>query len=177
MLIARAVRGRFPQTRDLSNACDLFRRAPSRGGHGRRAAVEFVVCFGWDGLFRVLIFFFRSFFFSNAHEIPPHPKHIRLKMRFFSSGNSLWTFKAATREEAICSTCRVRNPQSSHAPPRRDHGGQNTCLDIHLVGVCRSVLSRKQWRLALSKLKKLFEFGNYEDQTGLGCELLYLLIN
>ena len=39
---------------------DVFRRAPSRGGRGRRAAVDFVVCFGWGGFFKV---FFQFFFF------------------------------------------------------------------------------------------------------------------
>ena len=42
-----------------ANTWDVFRRTPSRGGHGRRAAVDFVVCFGCRGI---------SFFFSwNAH--------------------------------------------------------------------------------------------------------------
>ena len=36
---------------------DVFRRAPSRGGRGRGAAVDFVGCFGWD------VFFFCDFFF------------------------------------------------------------------------------------------------------------------
>ena len=81
---------------------------------------------------------------------------------------------AAITLKAICPTWRCRNPQSSHAPPRRDRGGQNTCLDIPLAGVCRCALSRKQqWRLALSKLDFLFEVGKYEDRTGLGCEVLY----
>ena len=53
----------------------------------------------------------------------------------------------------------------------RDRGGQNTCLDIPLAGVCRSALSRKQWRLTLSKLEKLFEAGKHVNRTGLGCEL------
>ena len=35
---------------------------PSRGGRGRRAAVAFVVCFGWDG---VCVFFFQFFFFRT----------------------------------------------------------------------------------------------------------------
>ena len=46
-----------------SNACDVFRRAPSRGGHGRRAAVDFVVRFGLGGLFSLrmrLFFVFRA---------------------------------------------------------------------------------------------------------------------
>ena len=55
----------------------------------------------------------------------------------------------------ICPTCRVRHPQSSHVLPRRDQGGQNICLDITLAGVCRSALTREQWRLVLSKIEKL----------------------
>ena len=35
-------------------------------------------------------------------------------------------------------------PQSCHAPPRRDRGGQNTCLDIPFAGVRRSALSRQR---------------------------------
>ena len=37
---------------------DAFRRAPSRVGRGRCAAVDFVVCFGWGGFFS---FFFRFY--------------------------------------------------------------------------------------------------------------------
>ena len=37
-----------------ANAWDVFRRAPSRVGRGRRAAVNFVVCFGWGQFFSVL---------------------------------------------------------------------------------------------------------------------------
>ena len=55
----------------------------------------------------------------------------------------------------ICLTCPVSSPQSSRAPPRRDRGCQNTCLNVPLAYVCRSALSREQWRLALSKLEKL----------------------
>ena len=29
----------------------MFRRAPSRGGRGGGAAVDFVTCFGWGGFF------------------------------------------------------------------------------------------------------------------------------
>ena len=43
-----------------ANAWDVFRRALSRGGRGRRVAVDVVVCFGWGGFFRV---FFSIFFF------------------------------------------------------------------------------------------------------------------
>ena len=64
-----AVRRRFPQSlsRDLceriwANAWDVFRRMPSRGGRGRRAAaVDFLVCFRCGGFFRALFFHFFSF--------------------------------------------------------------------------------------------------------------------
>ena len=64
----------------------------------------------------------------------------------------------------------TEHPRTSPSGSR----GQNTCLDIPLAGVCRGALSRKQWRLALSKLEKLLEVGKLEDQTGgLLCKLLY----
>ena len=47
-----------------ATAWDVFRRAPSRVGRGGRAAVDFVVCFGWGGFFSVFFFVFIS---SNAH--------------------------------------------------------------------------------------------------------------
>ena len=61
LLIATAVRGRSPQKPGIygigtvwANAWDAFHRMPSRVARGRRAAVDFVVCFGWGGvLFRV----------------------------------------------------------------------------------------------------------------------------
>ena len=40
---------------------DVFRRALSRGGRGRRTAVDFVVCSGWGGFFLALVFQFSSF--------------------------------------------------------------------------------------------------------------------
>ena len=46
-----------------ATAWDVFRRAPSRVGRGRRAAVDFVVCFGWGGFFS---FFFPFFFFERT---------------------------------------------------------------------------------------------------------------
>ena len=46
-----------------ANARDVFRRAPSRGGRGRRAALDFVVCFGWGDFFRGFIFIFDFIFF------------------------------------------------------------------------------------------------------------------
>ena len=46
---------------------DVFHCTPSRGGRGRRAAVDVVVCFGWGGLFRVFfVFLFQFFFFERA---------------------------------------------------------------------------------------------------------------
>ena len=46
------------------------------------------------------------------------------------------------------------SPQNKFAPPRWDRGCQNTCLDVSLAYFYRSVLSREQMRLALSKLEK-----------------------
>ena len=40
----------------------MFRGTPSRGGCGRRAAVDFVVCFGCEGIF----FFFFVFFLGRT---------------------------------------------------------------------------------------------------------------
>ena len=53
-----------------ANAWDVFSRTPSRVGRGRRAAVDFVVCFGWPraDFFVFFFFLFFDFFFSpNAH--------------------------------------------------------------------------------------------------------------
>ena len=56
--------------------------------------------------------------------------------------------------KVIRRTCPVCNRQSTHAPPRRGPRGQNTCVCIPHADVYRSVLSREQTRLALSKLEK-----------------------
>ena len=74
--------------------------------------------------------------------------------------------EAAAREKPLYPTPLWCNPQITHAPPRRDRGGQNTCLDIPRLGVCRRALSLEQWRRTLSKLGKLFEVRELEDQTG-----------
>ena len=52
----------------------------------------------------------------------------------------------------LCPEC---NPQSTHAPPRRDRGCQNTCFYIPIAYIYRSGRSRKQSQLALSKLENL----------------------
>ena len=46
--------GIYGSARVWANACDVFPRAPSRCGRGRWAAVDFVVCFVWGGIFLVL---------------------------------------------------------------------------------------------------------------------------
>ena len=56
--------GIYGSERVWANAWDVFRRAPSRGGRGRRAAVDIVVCFGRGGFFVV---FFRFVFFLRTH--------------------------------------------------------------------------------------------------------------
>ena len=50
-----------------ANAWNVFRRTPSRVDRGRRAAVNFVVCFGWDEFFFRA---FRAFAFSNSFVDP-----------------------------------------------------------------------------------------------------------
>ena len=69
-----AVRGRFPQTRDLwkrssmdYNGWGVFRCTSSRVGRGRWAAVDFVVCFGRGGI----SCFFLVFFSSNFERTRP----------------------------------------------------------------------------------------------------------
>ena len=57
--------GIYGSGRVWANAWDVFCLPPSRGGRGRRAAVDFVVCFGCGGIFSR--FFFRLFLSSNAH--------------------------------------------------------------------------------------------------------------
>ena len=47
-----------------ANAWDGFRRAPSRDGRGRPAAVDFVVCFGCGGI----SFLFLFVFFLRMHK-------------------------------------------------------------------------------------------------------------
>ena len=60
--------GIYGSGRVWANAWDVFRRMPSRGGRGRWAAVDFLVCFGWGGI--SFFVFFRYFFFErNAHGI------------------------------------------------------------------------------------------------------------
>ena len=60
--------GIYGTGRVWANAWDVFHRTPSRGDRGRRAAVDFVVCFGCGGIF--FVFFLAFFcFFSNAHSM------------------------------------------------------------------------------------------------------------
>ena len=57
-----------------ATAWDVFRRAPSRVGRGRRAAVDLVVCFRWGGFSS----FFFCFFSGNAHDILQVRDHLAL---------------------------------------------------------------------------------------------------
>ena len=105
----------------------------------RRCAVCMTFKITWSGNKRTILC-------QSKHErMPPHPKHTHIKKRLFIYGNSLygpanWTHtKGDTSDMAI-----VQPTESTHAPPRRDRGGQNTCLDIPLAGVCRSAWSRVQ---------------------------------
>ena len=61
--------GIYGSGRVWANAWDVFFRAPSRGGRGRRAAAAFVVCSGWGGFFGA----FHEFAFSNSFVDPEQP--------------------------------------------------------------------------------------------------------
>ena len=52
--------GIYGSGRVWANAWDMLRRAQSRVGRGRRAAVDFVVCSGWGGIFSHFFFFERT---------------------------------------------------------------------------------------------------------------------
>ena len=67
-----------------ANACDVFRRAPSQGGRGRWAAVDFVVCFGWGRFFR--FFFFRTHTARCKYEpaLPRLPPYLEEGLRCWS---------------------------------------------------------------------------------------------
>ena len=83
---------------------------------------------------------------TKKNEIPPDPIHTWLKMHFLVLETPYGHSSCSKQhEKAIGPTCRVCNPQSSHAPLRQDRGGQNTCLDIPPAGVCRNALSHEQW--------------------------------
>ena len=56
--------GIYGSVRVWANVWDVLRRTPSRGGRGRRAVVDFVVCFGCDGIFSCFIF--RFIFFERT---------------------------------------------------------------------------------------------------------------
>ena len=53
-----------------ATACDVFCRAPSQVGRGR-AAVDFVVCFGWGG-YVSLFFVFNEPIFAFRAKTPLH---------------------------------------------------------------------------------------------------------
>ena len=97
----------------------------------------------------------RTILCQSEHErIPPHPKHTHIKKHFKKMETPCMDLRAGSTRKVIRRTWRWCNPQSTHAPPCRDRRGQKTCLCIPHAYVCRSPLSREQWRLALSKLEK-----------------------
>ena len=88
--------GIYGSERVWANAWNLFRRAPSRVGRGCRAAVNFMVCFGWGE------FFFRAFHefaFSNSFVDPV-------------SDRPAWTRRRGSDSQPICPprTCAHLSP-------------------------------------------------------------------
>ena len=105
---------------------------------------------------------------SEHEKIPPHTKHTHIKNHFLIYGNSPHGPASWIHTKVIRRTSRLCNPQSTHAPPRRDRPGQNTCPCISHAYFYRSSLSRKQWGLAVSMLETTcwgYTRG-VEDQTG-----------
>ena len=66
--------GIYGSGRVWANAWDVFSRVPSRVGRGSRAAVDFVVYFGWGGFFRDFFFLFLRTHtaFCNYEATLPH---------------------------------------------------------------------------------------------------------
>ena len=58
--------GIYGSGRVWANAWDVFPHMPSRVGRGRRAAVDFVACFRWGGIFSFFFFFLLFFFFERT---------------------------------------------------------------------------------------------------------------
>ena len=83
--------GIYGSVRVWANAWDVFRRTPSRDGRGRRAAVDFVVCFGWGGFFCVS--FFRLVFFFERTRTAASMRPLCLT-HLFTSNKTVCTFKA-----------------------------------------------------------------------------------
>ena len=54
---------------------------------------------------------------KKKHEIPHQPKHTRLKMQSFSLETLYVHSRPQQHKKALCPTCRLCNPQSSHALP------------------------------------------------------------
>ena len=75
------------------------------------------------------------------------------KSKFLLMETPYMHLRAGSTRKLICLTYPVSSPQRIGAPPRRDRGCQNTCLDVPLAYVSRSSLSREQLQLALSKLE------------------------
>ena len=88
------------------------------------------------------------------HESPPHPKHIRLKMHFLCSGNSLYGPASchAHQRRYVRHMPSVQPTEQPRPPPPRSRGSDympqhpsgGCCLNIPLVDVCRRTLSRQQ---------------------------------
>ena len=89
--------------------------------------------------------------YSRRIQYTPTSKGIFL---FMETPYLYMDLRAGPTRKVIRWTSRLCNPQNTHAPPRRDRGCQNTSLYIPLAYVCRSVLSRERWQMALSKLGK-----------------------
>ena len=94
---------------------------------------------------------------SEHERIPPHPKHTHIKKDFFIYGNSVYGPSSWAHTKGDTSDIAIVQP-AEH--PRTSPPGSR--VSEHMLRyppayVCCSGLSRKQWRLALSTLEKIFE--------------------
>ena len=83
---------------------------------------------------------------SEHPKIPPHAAQTTppLEKAFFSSQNHIYLPAAVINTKGGMSDMPIVQATDQRAPPRRERGGQNRCLETPLAGVCRSTLSRKQ---------------------------------
>ena len=66
----------------------------------------------------------------------------------------MYGLRAGSARKLICLTYPVSSPQRIGAPPRRDGGCQNTCLDVALAYVCGvlCLASNVDWRSRIEEL-------------------------
>ena len=104
---------------DAPTALVVFRRTPFRGGRGRRAAVDFVVCLGCGGIWWVVV---SIFFFSFERTRPAA-----------SMRTSFLIYLSTSTECESCTKPIYTNPGSTEAG--EDVLTRGTCFVARRLGV------------------------------------------